>query len=86
MKLFKKWLSMSDDEKMAACGSDARILSVVGSEINSLGCPSSVADLKDVFARMRKPQQLLGLEDHHEYLKLCLRVFDNVHPDPSWGN
>ena len=35
---------------------------------------------------MRKPQQLLGLEDHHEYLKLCLRVFDNVHPDPSWGN
>jgi len=40
MKLFKKWLSMSDDEKMAACGSDARILSEVGSEINNLGCPS----------------------------------------------
>jgi hypothetical protein len=86
MKLFKKWLSMSDDEKMAACGSDARILSVVASEISGLGCPSSTAALKDEFTRLRKPQQLLGLEDHHEYLKLCLRVFEGVNPDANWGS
>jgi len=77
---------MSDDEKLAACGGDARILSVVASEINDLGCSSSVAALKDDFARLCKPDEQLGLEAHHEYLKLCLRVFEGVQPNASWGN
>jgi hypothetical protein len=57
IKLFKKWLSMSDDEKLAACGGDVRILSVVESEINALGCSSSVAGLKEDFARLSKPHE-----------------------------
>ena len=45
---------MTDEEKLNACGKDARILAVVASEIQGLGCSSSVAALKDDYARMRK--------------------------------
>lgn len=52
-KLFKKWLSMTDAEKLKACGGDQRILTVVVSEVASLGCPSSDSDLATWFEANR---------------------------------
>lgn len=47
LKLHAKWLAMSDEDKLNACGKDARILAVISSEIESLDCTSAAAKLKD---------------------------------------
>lgn len=53
VKLFKKWLSMTDAEKLTACGGDQRILAVAVSEVASLGCPGSDSDLASWFEANR---------------------------------
>ena len=46
LRLFKKWLSMTDEQKLAACTNDSRILAVITSEVSALGCPGSEAGLQ----------------------------------------
>jgi len=67
---------MSDEEKLAGCGKDQRILSVIGREIADLGCPASEADLGTWFeANRNTASSNRQLEECHEALKLRLRVF-----------
>ena len=84
VKLFKKWLSMTDEQKLEACSNDQRILSVVTSEISALGCPQAESDLATWFASNRATGGTRPLEECHEYLKLSLRVLGET-PSADWG-
>ena len=85
VKLFKKWLSMTDEEKLAACGGDQRILSVVTGEVTTMGCPATDADLAGWLAANRVAAGgSLPLEEHHEFVKANMRVL-NVAATADWG-
>ena len=85
VKLFKKWLSMTDEEKLAACGGDSRILSVVTGEVTTMGCPATDADLAGWLAANRVAAGgSLPLEEHHEFVKANMRVL-NVAATADWG-
>ena len=83
-KLFKKWLSMTDEEKLESCAKDQRILSVATSEIQAMGCPEAESDLASWFASNRVTGTTRPLEECHEYLKLSLRVLGTT-PTADWG-
>jgi len=85
VKLFKKWLSMTDEEKLEACGGDQRILSVVVSEVSSLGCPATDADLASwLTANRAGAGGSRSLEEHHEFIKTNMRVL-GVSASADWG-
>ena len=44
-KLFKAWLGLTEEQKLAQVGKDARILAVAQKEIAQLGCPATEGDL-----------------------------------------
>ena len=83
LKLFKAWLQMPDETKLEACGGDQRILSVVQSEVATLGCPATEADLAGWFTENRLPSDR-PLEEHHEYVKAQMRVL-NTPASMEWG-
>ena len=60
---------MTDEQKMEACGGDQRILSVVASEVATLGCPASEADLAGWLSSNRVTNGGRPLEEHHEFVK-----------------
>ena len=85
VKLFKKWLSMTDEEKLAACGGDQRILSTVAGEITAMGCPATDADLVGWLSANRVAAGgSQPLEEHHEFVKANMRVLD-VAATAEWG-
>ena len=85
-KLFKKWLSMSEEEKLAACGKDQRILAVVVSEIVALGCPDSEAGIAAWYEdnRVKSAQSDRPVEHLHEHIKMQMRFFE-AQPSADWG-
>ena len=84
VKLFNKWLSMTDEEKIKACG-DERILAVAASELVALGCPASAAELKGWYAANRAPSTERTLEECHEHIKLNWRVLAEA-PAAAWAD
>ena len=87
IKLFKKWLSMSEEERLNACGKDARILSVVTSEIENLGYVSDVQKFPSVYSTMvGDVDSEVAVDEILERTKLNMRVFEGVLPAASWGS
>jgi len=84
VKLFKKWLTMPEAEKLEACGKDQRILNVVGHEIADLGCPSTEGDLVIWFDANRATGGKHTLEECHEAIKLRLRYLGQPASE-EWG-
>ena len=84
LKLFKKWLSMTDEEKLAACGGDQRILAVVAAEIAALGCPATENDLAGWLNSNRTAGGSRALEEYHEFVKANMRVLGTA-PTADWG-
>ena len=76
IRFFKHWLSLTEDQKLAAF-KDERIYRVACLEVSAIGCPTSSEGIEklaqEFLEQVRASKQM---EQANEYIKLRMKVFE----------
>jgi hypothetical protein len=77
LQFFNYWLKLDAAKRLESVGGDERLLSIVQSEIDALGCPTDVKNLEQLNEDFLK-SNTASLRHVHEYIKLRQRLFNET--------